>query len=67
MKKYRFFYHYYKQYNMMSLHFKGKCYKSKNIICNVPCETHYNNKHPKLIMRGYCKQISIKDNTIKIS
>ena len=34
-KKYRFFYHYYRQYKCMSVHFRGKCYKTDNVECNV--------------------------------
>ena len=60
-KKYRFFYHFYKKYNTMSVHFRGKCYRSKNVICNVPTETHWNNSQPRLVVRGFCKDIEINE------
>lgn len=66
MRKYRFFYHYYKQYKCMSVHFKGKCYKTNNIICKVPCETHWNKSQPNLVMRGFANEILIKEDTILI-
>lgn len=62
MKKYRFFYHYYKQKKKMSIHFKGSCTVVDDIICNVPCETHWKKTQPNLVMRGFCKQVVIEDN-----
>jgi hypothetical protein len=59
-KKYRFFYHYYRQYNTMSIHFKDCCYKAKNVICEVPTETKWNDTQPNLIIRGFCKSVEIK-------
>ena len=61
MKKYRFFYHYYKQYNEMSVHFRDKCYRTKNVICEVSSETHWNKTQPNLVMRGFATEI-IEDN-----
>ena len=49
MKKYRFFYHYYKQKGKMSIHFKKTCCVVDNIICNVPCETKWKKTQPRLI------------------
>lgn len=66
MKKYRFFYHYYKQYNEMSVHFKGKCYRAKNVNCKVPSESKWNKGQPKLVMRGFATNIVVKDNVIDI-
>lgn len=62
MKKYRFFYHYYKQYNKMSIHFKKKCTVVDDVICGVPCETKWKSGQPKLVMQGFAKDIQIKDN-----
>ncbi len=67
MKKRRFFYHYYKQKKMMSVHFDGKCSQVTNIICNVPCETKYNNRQPFLVMRGWASHIEIKGDVAIIS
>lgn len=66
MKKYRFYYHYYKQYNEMSVHFRDKCLRTKNVVCKVPCETHWNKRQPNLIMRGYAIEIIEKDGSIII-
>lgn len=51
----------------MSVHFKGKCYKTTNIVCNVPSETHWNKQQPNLIMRGFATKMSIEDDKIIIS
>ena len=60
-KKYRFFYHYYKQKGKMSVHFRNTCMVAENIICEVPCETKWNNTQPRLVMRGYATEVIIDD------
>lgn len=67
IKKYRFFYHYYKQYNEMSVHFRGTCYRSKNVVCNVPTETKWNKTQPNLVMRGFASEITITEENITIN
>jgi hypothetical protein len=44
------------------VHFKGKCSVVDNIICFVPCETHYNKKQPFLVMRGFASAVIVGDN-----
>lgn len=66
MKKYVFFYHYFKQKKKMSVHFKGACHVAQNVICNVPCETKWNQRQPNLIMKGKCKEIKIEGENIYI-
>lgn len=65
MKKYRFFYHYYKKYKMMSIHFRGKCHRVHDIICNVPCETKWNKRQPNLVMRGWATNVKIEAGPAK--
>ena len=67
MKKYRFFYHFYKQKGKMSVHFKKSCTTVDNVECNVPCETKWNKGQPMLVMRGFAKHIEIKNNKAVIS
>lgn len=62
MKKYRFFYHYYKQKGKMSVHFRDSCTVVDDIICNVPCETKWKKTQPRLIMQGWATGVVIKDN-----
>jgi hypothetical protein len=62
MKKYRFFYHYYRQYKCMSVHFRGKCYKVDDIECRVGCETKWNKTQPNLVLRGWASEVIIEDN-----
>ena len=61
-KKYRVFFHYYKQYKCMSIHFRNKCMKAKNIECNVAIETKYNKSQPQLVMQGFAESVEIKDD-----
>ena len=46
----------------MSVHFKGACMKAKNVICEVPCETKWNERQPRLIMRGFAHEVIKKDD-----
>jgi len=67
-KAYRFFYHYFRHgEKKMSVHFRGKCYNTTHVHCNVPCETKYNRTQPKLIMRGFASKITVKKNQITIN
>lgn len=66
-KKYRFFYHYYKQKGKMSVHFKKSCTVVDDVICNVPCETKWKNTQPRLIMQGFANNVRIIDNKAYIN
>lgn len=66
MKKYRFFYHYFKQKKKMSVHFRNTCTVVDDIECKVPCETKWNKTQPQLVMRGWAKNVSIKNNKATI-
>lgn len=59
MKKYRFYYHYYRQYNCMSVHFRRKCHRVKNVECKVDTETHWQDTAPTLIVRGWAENVEI--------
>lgn len=60
MRKYRFFYHFFKQKKCMTVHFRGQCIPVKDIVCEVACETKWGTKQPYLVMRGYAKEVEIK-------
>lgn len=58
MKRYVFFYHYYyKAKKAMSVHFKGACHVVDEVICYAPCRTKWNNKQPKLVMKGLAREV----------
>ena len=62
MKKYRFFYHYYKQKHKMSVHFKGQCHVVDDVECDVPCKTKWCKTQPRLKMAGSCFNVTIVQN-----
>lgn len=64
--RYRFFFHYRKSTGGMTVHFRGKCYSCKNVICEANCETKYNKEQPRLVLQGWADEITIKDDTIII-
>jgi hypothetical protein len=66
-KKYRFFYHYYKQKKKMSVHFKNSCTIVDDVVCKVPCETKWNKTQPQLVMRGFASNIEVKNNVAYIN
>ncbi len=61
-KKYRFFYHYFKQKNKMSVHFRGKCTIVNDIICMCPSATKWNKTQPYLVMQGFCENVIIGED-----
>lgn len=62
MKKYRFFYHFYKQKGKMSVHFRNTCTVVDDIICKVECETKWKPTQPRLVMQGFATNVSFKNN-----
>tara|TARA_B110000046_G_scaffold6023_1_gene6338 strand:- start:1499 stop:1705 length:207 start_codon:yes stop_codon:yes gene_type:complete len=66
-KKYRFFFHYYKQYKCLSVHYKNKCIRADDVVCNVPIETKWNKTQPNLVMRGFAGSVEIVDNVAYIN
>lgn len=60
MKQYRFFYHYNKQHQKMTIHFKKTCHIVDNVVCLVPCNTKWNKRQPKLVMQGFASNLELK-------
>lgn len=65
-KKYRFFYHFYKQKGKMSIHFRDTCQVVDNVICKAECETKWNKTQPRLVMRGFANNVIIKNGVAYI-
>jgi hypothetical protein len=60
MKKYRFFYHFYKQKGKMSVHFRNSCTVVDDIDCRVPCETKWKPTQPRLVMQGFATDVKFE-------
>lgn len=56
-KKRRFFFHFRKQTGMLTLRWGGKCIPVKDIECKVPVETKWNNRQPRVVLRGYATEV----------
>ena len=66
-KTYRFFYHFNKQKQGMTVHFRGQCIIAKNVVCSRQSETKWNpKKQPMLVMQGFCKEVQMENDTIYI-
>lgn len=61
-RKYRFFFHYYRRFNEMSIHYRGRCMRAKDIECSVPIETKWNKQQPRIVLQGWASDVTIKDN-----
>ena len=61
-KKYRFFFHYYKRYKCISIHYRDKCITAKDVVCDVPLESKWNKSQPNLVLRGFCSKLYIEND-----
>lgn len=50
----------------MSVHFRGKCYRTPNVDCQVPCETKWNKRQPYLVLQGWAHEITEEPTKITI-
>lgn len=50
----------------MSIHFRGKCYRAKDVICNTACYTKWNKSQPKLVMSGKASDVVISHDVAYI-
>lgn len=66
MRKYRFFYHYFRGKKAMSVHWRGACHVVITVQCDVPCETKWNKRQPYLVMQGFAHGVDIKDGKARI-
>ena len=73
MKQYRFFLHYNKPLSkkigehFWSVHYKNKCYFTKNIECNTITESKLNKTQPYVVMRGFATNLIESDEKIIIN
>jgi hypothetical protein len=45
----------------MSVHFRGVCYRAKNVVCEASSETKWNKRQPHLTVRGWANEIVINE------
>ena len=46
----------------MSVHFRNKCYRVRDVVCEVPIETKWNKIAPNLVLRGYAEKVTIEND-----
>ena len=51
----------------MSIHFNKQCMRADNIVCEVPTETKWNKTQPKLVIRGFAKEVIINKEGERIT
>ena len=53
----RFFYHYNKQQKRMTVHWKGQCILTDEIVCKVPAETKTSDRQPQYVLQGWASDV----------
>ena len=51
----------------MSIHFNKTCHVVKDVKCEVPCETKWRPRQPRLIMQGFARNVRIENGVGYIS
>ena len=62
MNKYRFFYHWRKVDDRMTVHFRDRCINVHGVTCQTECNEKRNKRQPRLVMQGFCKDVKIKND-----
>lgn len=58
-REYRFFFHYNRREDSMSVHFRRKCLIVDRVVCNVPVDSKRRDVQPKLVLQGHAAGVSI--------
>lgn len=61
-KKYRFFYHWRKCDDRMTVHFRGRCINVYGVTCRAECEEKRNVHQPRLVMQGFTSAVEVKND-----
>lgn len=64
--KRRFFFHYRRATGGMTVHFAGKCIPCVDVVCDVPVETKRNKRQPRMVLRGFAKNVKVVNETAYI-
>lgn len=67
LKKYRFFLHYNKPHNAVTVHFRGKCLIAKDVACHVPTFSKFNKSQPRFVMQGFANLVKQEGDYVEIS
>lgn len=52
-RRYKFFFHYNKQKDAITIHYRGKCHSAIKLTCYTNCFSKFNKRQPRLVMWGY--------------
>ena len=59
MKEYRFFYHYNRHNDGMTVHFRGRCIPCRDVTCLRDTMTKRNKRQPRLVVQGWAKEVLV--------
>tara|TARA_B100000035_G_scaffold315197_1_gene334378 strand:+ start:2009 stop:2257 length:249 start_codon:yes stop_codon:yes gene_type:complete len=64
----RFFYHYNKHQQRMTVHWRGSCLLVDEIVCHTAAETKTSDTQPKYVLQGWATMVNLEsDETGKIT
>jgi hypothetical protein len=66
MKKYRFYFHWRKCHDRMSVHYRGQCLDAKDVVCKAKCSSKHNKRQPRLVMQGWASKVKVVDDVAYI-
>lgn len=61
-REYRFFFHYRKHEDGMSVHFRNKCYPVDLVDCHVRNVTKRNKTQPRVVQQGFATAVVLITN-----
>lgn len=67
MRKYRFYYHYYRAKQCLSVHWRGACYTAKDVVIQVPTESKWKKGQPHLVIQGYAHDVQFREGVAYIT
>jgi len=67
MKRWRFFFHYNKHTDGITVHFRGRCVPVTHVHCQVRCGSKWNKTQPRLVMQGFAQDVQIVNGVAIIS
>ncbi len=64
--KRRFYFHYHKAKDMMTVHWNGQCHSVLHVVCYARTETKRRARQPRLVIQGFTTYISFEEGVARI-
>lgn len=44
---------------LMTVHWRGECHLTENVLCDVPTWTHHNHQQPRVVVKGRASDMDV--------